>query len=178
VTVLQEVDGSTSHWGLSYPKNKRPRQVEDGDVMFIGRMVHSPNDIMVYGRATGHRYVPGRDDASAADKRYRDYKKKWPHYIRMTDPQFVDATLGDCVSLNEVMSELGAKAFSSTKEHQSKGGGNIDPRKAMMRKAHMRLTNESANWISARLAQAFAKHGRIPVADLQKLHWPEFPETP
>src|SRR5207245_544847 len=57
-SVFDEAAGSESHWSLSYPKGKRPRQPETGDVMFIARMVHSPNDSLVYGRAIAYQHQP------------------------------------------------------------------------------------------------------------------------
>src|SRR5207249_9444952 len=36
MAVLVEVERSGCHWACTYPKNKRPRQVEDGAVMFMG----------------------------------------------------------------------------------------------------------------------------------------------
>jgi hypothetical protein len=64
--VMDEIERSGSHWACTYPKGKRPRQVRDGAVMFIARMVDGP-DIRVYGRATGRAHRDGEDDASRAE---------------------------------------------------------------------------------------------------------------
>src|SRR5258708_37191588 len=59
--VFEEVKRTGCHWACTYPKNKRPRQVEDGAVMFMARLVANPNDMIIYGRAVGLRHVEGRD---------------------------------------------------------------------------------------------------------------------
>ena len=175
--VLDEIDGSESHWALAYPNSKRPRQVGTGNVMFIGRMVHSPNDTLIYGRAIAYEHQPGRDDASAADIARRDWKDTWGTYIRVRDPEFVAGTLANGVSLAEMMDELGADSFLSTAENKKSGDpdANTNPRIALRSKAHMPLTQKAADWLNARFYQALAKHGRIATAELEKLYWPPLP---
>ena len=65
--VLAEVERSGCHWACTYPRGKRPRQVQDGALMFMGRLVKRPKDVLIYGRAVGRRHHPGRDDASPED---------------------------------------------------------------------------------------------------------------
>ena len=64
-SVLEEVQRSGCHWACTYPKGKRPRQVQDGALMFMGRLVKEPNDILIYGRAVGMSHQPGRSPAAA-----------------------------------------------------------------------------------------------------------------
>ena len=40
--------------------------------MFMARMVHSPNDYLIYGRAIGITHQPGRDDATPEDIEKRE----------------------------------------------------------------------------------------------------------
>lgn len=116
--IFDEVKGSESHWSLSYPKGKRPRQPRTGDVTFIARLVEKPQDTMIYGRAVAYRHLPGRDDASAQDIKRRYWKEDWCHYIRVRDPEFIDGPLANGVSLHQLMGELGAHAFASTAENK------------------------------------------------------------
>lgn len=174
-SIFEEVKGSESHWSLSYPKGKRPRQPKTGDVMFIARMVHSKNDMLIYGRAVAYKHQPGRDDASAEDIQRRDWKKQWCHYIRVRDPQFIAGTLENAISLNKLMSELKAEAFASTAKNKRRGTGNFDPRKAIMRKAQVLLSSKATNWLNAEFNHALNKHGRIATSELEELHWPSLP---
>jgi hypothetical protein len=172
--VLEEVRGSGSHWACTYPANKRPRRVRDGDVMFMGRLVADPHDVVIYGRATGLRHVDGRDMATPADIAQRPWKEDWPAYVRVHSAEFVAGTLQNGVRLSALMDELQSDAFVSTQRNKhADAGGNIDPRRALMQKAHMQLTAEAIAWLEARLHEAFEKHGRLTPAELETLDWPE-----
>lgn len=142
--------------------------------MFIGRMAR-PHDTLIYGRAIAYEHQPGRDDASDADKKRRDWKKQWGTYIRVRDPEFVAGTLANGVSLSELMEKFGPEAFVSTDQNKRRGSGNTDPRIALRSKAHMPLTQKAADWLNTKFYQALAKHGRIPISQLEKLLWPELP---
>jgi len=173
--VMAEVDRAGCHWACTYPRNKRPRQVGDGDLMFMARLTKDPNDIIIFGRAVAMSHVPGRDDATDADIQLRDFKETWPHYIRVHHPEFVAGTLANGVSLNELMDELEENAFGATQENASLGMGNTDPRKAYMQQAAVRLSPQGLAWLNAKLEAAFARHGYAPQADLDKLDCPTVP---
>jgi hypothetical protein len=87
------------------------------------------------------------DDPSPADIRFRGWKKSWPHYIRVEGAEFIDGRLDDGVSLNQMMSELGALSFASTKRCKL-AGENPNPRTAYMQKPAMELTPESMAWLN------------------------------
>lgn len=170
--TLAEVKRAGCHWALAYPAKQRPRIVNDGDLMYIARMTQDPNDMRIFGRAIGMRHVPGRDDASPSDVALRPYKAQWSRYVRVHHAAFVAGPMSNGVSLNELMSALGEAAFASTQKHAEQGGGNVDPRAALMRKAAVRLSAEGAAWLAARLQAAFDLHGTIPQSALDTLDWP------
>ena len=58
VAIKEEVKRSGCHWACTYPRGKRPRQVEDGAVIFMGRLVKKP-DTIIYGRAVGMSHHEG-----------------------------------------------------------------------------------------------------------------------
>jgi len=163
--VIEEIKRSGCHWACTYPKGKRPRQVQDSAVLFMARLVHG-SDIRVFGRAIGRAYRGVADDATEGDIKLRDWKKKWPHYIRVRGSEFVGGTLGDGVSLNELMRELGANSFAPTARHLAAGMGNIDPRHAYLQKPAVELTPRAAQWLNSRLAAAMEAHGRIGAESL------------
>jgi hypothetical protein len=103
----------------------------------------------------------------------RPWKEHWPVYIRVQHPEFIAGRLGDGISLNALMDELGANAFFSTQENLHSGRGNTDPRRAYMRQPQVRLTAEAFSWLSGRFERALSVKGRIPVSELEKLDWPE-----
>ena len=91
----------------------------------------------------------------------------------MRDLEFVDGTLGDGVSLAELMDELGAYAFGPTAENADRGVGNVDPRQSIRQAAAVRLTEAGASWLNEELERAFRKFGRVRAEELDGLDWAE-----
>ena len=172
VSTLGEVQRSGCHWACADPAEKRPRAVRDGDTIFVGRLVAHPNDTMIFGRVIGQEHRDGQDDATPQDIALRPFKERWPHYVRVHHGQFVAGTLGNGVSLAELMGTLGADAFASTRRNAAAGHGNTDPRKVLSQQPHVRLTPEAAAWVTARLEEAFRLHGSVPAEALDQLDWP------
>lgn len=170
--TLDEVERSGSHWACTYPASARPRSVRDGAVMFMGRMVKDPNDTLVFGRAVGMRYRPGRDDATSQDIDKRPWKAQWPRYVRVHHAEFVAGRLANGVSLGELMDALQSDAFASTQRHAREGTGNTNPRRAYMQKPSIELTPEGRAWLNDRLERAFIAHGKLKPVDLNRLDWP------
>lgn len=170
--ILEEVHRSGCHWACTYPIGKRPRQVKDGALMFMGRMTTDPNDILIYGRAIGMRYEPDRDDATASDIQMRNWKAKWPHYIRVHHSEFLAGNLHNGVSLNELMDALKSNSFASTRRNAAAGKGNIDPRSAYRQQAAVELTPAAIAWMNSRLERAFLQHGKLEPSTLGSLDWP------
>jgi hypothetical protein len=171
-SIIEVVQRSGCHWACTYPKNKRPRQVEDGAVMYMGRLMEEPNDIVIFGRAIGLHYERGRDDANPAEARKRDFKKEWPHYIRVHHPEFIAGNMSNGISLNHLMKALRSNSFASTKRNAARGVGNTNPRRAYMQKAAVELSPEGAAWLNGRLERAFTRHGRLGPLELDPLDWP------
>ena len=171
--VLKEVKRAGCHWACTYPKDKRPRQVGDGAIIFVARLVKEPNDIIIFGRAVAMKYQEGRDDATEADKKRRDFKERFPHYIRVHHAEFVSGGMENGISLNKLMIELGPNAFASTQQHAARGEGSTDPRKAYMRQPAVRLSDRGYNWLNNRLEAAFQNHGKLTPSELGKLDWPD-----
>lgn len=129
--VLDEIYGSGSNWACTYPQNRRPRKVEDGDVMYLARMVEHPDDYLIYGRGAAMAYVDGRDDASPGDIDLRPWKREYPHYIRVHDAEFIAGLVSNGISLSTLMDDLGADSFVSTQANARRGRGNVVPRMAL-----------------------------------------------
>lgn len=171
MSVLDELEQSGAHWACTYPRGKRPRQVQDGDTLYIGRLVH-PNDTVIFGRAIGMRHEEGRDDATERDIVKRNWKAKWPHYIRVHNGEFVKGTLENGISLNALMDSLEANAFEVTARHAAEKRGNTNPRRAYRQQAAVQLSAAGAGWLNERLEAAFSKCGKLTPAELKTLDWP------
>lgn len=171
-SILDQLKDGGCHWALTYPAGKRPRQVKDGDVMFIALLTNEP-DIRVFGRAVASKHEPGRDDATHKEIQQRPWKDRWPHYIRVDQAEFLNGTIANGVSLNELMQALGANSFASTQENAVRGAGNTDPRSAYRRLAAVRLSPQGCAWLGERLQAAFDEHGTMPRNKLKKLDSPD-----
>ena len=169
--VFDEIRSSHCHYALS--QSKRPRSVRDGDVVYIGRFTRDPDDIRVFGKAIGMRYVPGRDDATDDDIERIDWRSKYRRYTRVHHAQFIAGTLENGVSRNTLMDSLGSDSFLSTQLNAKSGKGNTDPRRAVRQQASVRLTVEGSAWLEARLQKAFETHGMVSQRELDTLYWPD-----
>jgi hypothetical protein len=160
--TVEEIKRSGCHRVLAYPHKKRPRSVPDGALMFIGRMTKRPADILVFGRAIGQAYVPGRDDATDSDKALRPWRSQWSRYIRVDQPEFVAGCLSNGLSLNALIDALDFNAFASTKRRAATGESAIKPRRAYGQAPHVELSPEGLAWLRDRLQLAFDSHGVVP----------------
>lgn len=176
--IIKVIESSGCHWACTFPAGRRPRQIEDGDVVFMARLVGEPADTLVFGRAIAMRHVPGRDDASDAEIIHRPWKKGWPHYIRVHQAEFVAGTLRNGVSLSELMSELWSDSLASTQRNAASGQGNTNPRRSCRQQPGVELSTIGRQWLTGKLNQTFDMHGRIPSSDLDLLDWPSRFPTP
>lgn len=173
--VRDEVESALCHWALTYPANKRPTAVKGGALMFISRLTYNPRDIIIFGRAIGMKYIPGRDDASADEIEARGWKKSWPRYIRVHHAEFVAGTLANGVSLNSMMDALGHNSFISTQRNHAAGLGNTNPYKAYSQLAAVQLTEQGQEWLTNNLQIVLDRHGRLPQDELDRIGWPTLP---
>jgi hypothetical protein len=174
--VGDEIRASDCHWGLCYPAAQRPRSVQDGAHMFIGRLTtEHPTDIRVFGRALAMSHMAGRDDATREDIQKFKWKKTWPRYIRVSNAEFVAGDMSNGISLNELMAKFGADSFEVTSRQKHIGKGNTNPRRAYARKPQIELTPMASAWLKERLERAFADHGMLASSILNRAGWPKRP---
>lgn len=168
-TTLSAVQKAGNHKVCAYPAGKRPRQVRDGAVMFMGLLVEGPNDVVIYGRAIAKHYEQGADDATEADIRTRYWRRNFPHYIRVHSPEFMGGTMAQGVSLNELMDALGVEAFESTLRNWNAGRGNTDPRRSIGPQPAVLLSEQGSAWVNAQLEERFQSDGKLSPADLAEV---------
>ena len=179
--VIEELHSSGCHWAVCYPLDRRPRAPKDGAVMLMGRLTRDPDDIRIFGRAIGIEYQEGRDDATEADIAFqkgdhkRDWKLKWPHYVRVSNAKFVAGSMKNGVSLRDLMRDLGHACFASTQRNHNDMKGNTNPRFALRQQPAVELTPEGYAWLIQRLENAFDQHGSISAAEMAQLDWPDVP---
>ena len=160
--VVREIKSALCHYACCFPSSKKPRQVNEGDVVFMARMTKHPYDYAIFGKAIALKYTDGRDQASKQEIAERDWKKRWSAYLRVKDPVFIDGTMADGILLLDgLVSRFGYDSFQSTQENFNAGAGNVDPRKSIMRKAYVRLTHTSAEWLEQKFDEAVGNVGSV-----------------
>lgn len=155
---------SGANWAFTYPSSIHPRQVKDGDVLYLGRLVYGPDDLMIFGKAIGREHRDHVDVASAKEITLRPWKENWANYVRVHDARFFDGTLDDGVSFRAMMDALKSDSFASTQRHAAAGKGNTDPTIAYNRKPGMVLTDRSRAWIDERLEEKLRTFGEIDLS--------------
>jgi hypothetical protein len=155
---------SGANWAFTYPSSIHPRQVKDGDVLYLGRLVYGPDDLMIFGKAVGREHRDDVDVASAKEIALRPWKEHWANYVRVHDARFVDGTLDDGVSFRAMMEAMKSDSFASTQRHAAAGKGNTDPTIAYNRKPGMLLSDRSRAWIDERLEEKLRRLGEIDLS--------------
>jgi hypothetical protein len=155
---------SGANWAFTYPSGIHPRQVRDGDVLYLGRLVHSPDDLMIFGKAIGREHRDDVDVASGEEIVLRPWKENWANYVRVHDARFFDGTLDDGVSFRAMMAAMKSDSFASTQRNAAAGRGNTDPTIAYNRKPGMLLTDQSRAWIDERLENKLRTLGEIDLS--------------
>jgi len=168
-TTYDEIVRSGCHKLLAYPSTKRPRNVKDGAIMFVGRLTQNPADIRVFGRAIGMSHVPERDNATQEDKDRRKWMGTWDKFVRVHHAEFVAGTMNNGISLNQLMDELKSSCFMATQRNERKGEGNTDPRRAYSQQAAVQLSTEGQMWLAEKLQSAFDMNGTIHESELGNL---------
>ena len=78
------------------------------------------------------------------------------------------------VSLNELMDALGPMSFAPTKRNaHADDGSNTNPRRSLMQKPAMQLSEEGQIWLGQRFEEALAIHGSVPQSVLAEFDWPD-----
>lgn len=169
--VKQEINRSLSHYACGFSLNKKPRRINDGDIIYLARMV-SPNDYSIFGKAEAIEFVESRDRASKEDKIERPFKNNYPIYLRIRNCTFIDATMGDCVLLYELINALGPQSFPTTKSAFENGQKNINPYRSLAQQPYVRLTSEAVNWLEPRFQDALKRFGKVEKSFLASLPQP------
>ena len=168
-SIKEEIDAALCHYACCFPKNKKPRQVNDGDVIFMARMTENPNDYAIFGRAIALKYTEGRDYVSDDELDERTWKEDWPIYLRVIDPVFIYGTMAVCVLLSDLISKFDYDSFPSTRDRFDNGQENIVPTKSLMRKAYVKLTHNSAEWLEHEFGEIIKNIGQVDDEFLQSL---------
>jgi hypothetical protein len=169
-SVIDDISRSGAFQFGTYPiGGGHPWRVEAGATIFMSRMTKSPNDMRIIGRAIALAHDPDHDMASGRDIRLRPWLRQWPYLVRVHHATFIDGTLADGVSLNDLLEELGPFALRSTRRRLRSGEQNINPRRSYTQKPDVELSAEGFRWMTQQFETALARHGSIPDEQIRRL---------
>lgn len=159
--IKTEIERALCHYACGFPKNKKPRQVNDGDIIYMARMTENPNDYAIFGKATALKFKDGRDIASDIEIQEREWKRKWSAYLRVEKPIFLNGFMGNGILLSDLVNKFEYDSFPSTRKRYDNGERDIVVNRSLMRKAYIGITHNAANWLDQQFEDALRITGKV-----------------
>lgn len=172
--IRDEIERGLSHYACGFPENKKPRRINEGDVIYLARMT-DPADYAIFGKAEAIKYVESRDRFSKSEIAAREWKKDWPVCLRYRNPVFVDGILGDCVTLYGLIDSLKYSSFPTTQNRFNNGEKGINAYRSLSQQPYVRLTPQAVQWLEPRFQATLDRKGNVPDSYLRSL--PQSPVT-
>ena len=168
--VRDEVTRAQCHYACTFSEKKKPKKMNDGDIVFMARMLKSPKGFGIFGRAEAIKYQEGRDRATENEIAISPWKVGWPIYLRVQHPVFVDTIMGNCVSLYDLINQFDYESFPSTQHrYHVKGQRNINAYRSLSQQAFITLTHVSAQWLEQQFQDTLETFGKVPDSFIEKL---------
>lgn len=167
--VKEEIKEALCHYACCFSESKKPRRCMDGDIIYMARMTYDPHDYAIFGKAEALRFVDSRDRATKGEIAERTWKEKWPIYLRITNPVFIDGTLGDCILLHDLIKALDYDSFPTTRQRYDGGKRDINPYKSLCRQPYVRLTQNAVEWLEPKFEETLNNIGQVDDNFLQQL---------
>lgn len=82
----------------------------------------------------------------------------YPYYVELYDIETVDTEIRNCISLNDLIAEVGHKLYPSTESDPSTSIPSLKTRHHQ--KAYIGITPYAANRINTMLESLFKQHGK------------------
>jgi hypothetical protein len=165
-----EVERALCHYSCGFSINKKPKQIQEGDIIYMARLTAFPHDYAIFGKAVARKFVESRDKATPKEILERPWKKKYPIYLRVQDPIFLDGMMGDCVLLGDLIRALDYESFAATsRRYHKKRERHIEPKNVLRQQAYVKLTHKGAEWLEPRFQDSINRVGQIGSAFIRSL---------
>jgi len=89
--------------------------------------------------------------------------------LRITNPVFIDGTLGDCILLYDLIKALDYDSFPTTRQRYDRGERDINPYKSLSQQAYVRLTQNAVEWLEPKFEETLNNIGQVDDNFLQQL---------
>jgi hypothetical protein len=125
-------------------------------------MTGGPDDYAIFGKAVANAYDKTRDNATDDDIKKYEWKRQWPHYIRVSSPVFIKGKLSNCIKLKtELINKFGTSGFASTLRNSENQHGNTNPLKSLMQQPGVALTYQAGKWLDEYFDDKLEKYGQL-----------------
>jgi len=165
------IKGTECHYAVTFNPgslNRRPRKFNDGDIVYITAMVE-PDDYRILGKAIALKHNDRRDVASNEEKGRVRWKNKYSVYIRIREPEFIDGTLGNGISMIELIKRFSYMAMPQTYLRHEYGDTDFNIWNYFRRKAYINLSPLVAEWVESELKMRYRKVGKITQTFINRL---------
>jgi HKD family nuclease len=112
---------------------------------------------IIVGRAKTRGYDPNNVTDPALIKEH-PWAVDYPYYVELYDIETVDTEIRNCISLNDLIAEVGHKLYPRTKNDPSTPIPSLRTRHHQ--KAYIAITPHAANRIDTMLESLFKQHGK------------------
>ena len=142
-----------------YPTNKKPSSVSAGDLIYIAAVSMDEKDHPVLPYIVGRGKTAGFNPNNIATQemlKNNEWMVRYQNFCAFTEYEYIDATIGECIPLVEVLHALHSDTYVSTEgEHIS-----MDKlRKRHTQKAHIRITATAKDFIDNAFEGVAKKYG-------------------
>jgi hypothetical protein len=160
---------------ITFPASPgRPHQFKAGDIVYETALTRRKrgSDWVVFAKgkvACEHR--PGIDELPQETRRRYPSAGRYPFLIWLSDVDLIGKNLTHGVSLYELFDEIGDNTFVWSQHRAAHGQPNKEIEAIRYHRSHIELTPEAAALLDDKLAQAFAKAGKIHLESGNGVWW-------
>lgn len=171
--VLSEIRRAESHAVAGFSEKRPPSNFAKNDKLFLIRMVKDDcltpqNDYVVFGRAkVASPFDLNLDRASNEDIKRIPFRKEWPLYLRLKEPEFINGTLRNGIVIQDMIKELGCKSFQRTINWHPQ-----DIRRVFSNQSWVEVTELACLWLDKMFDKAILNHGCVTQQELDRLPKP------
>jgi len=141
--------------------SKSPRSINADTLVFLSAVSWDKSGAgvpIIVGRARTKGYDPNNVTDSTLIKEH-PWAVDYPFYVELYDIEVVDTEIKNCISLNDIIAEVGHKLYPSTENNPSTLITSLKSRHHQ--KAYIAITPYAANRINMMLETLFKKYGKV-----------------
>lgn len=140
--------------------SKSPRSLTADTTVFLSAVSWDKSRAgvpIIVGRAKTRGFDPDNVTDDTLIKEH-PWAVDYPFYVELYDIETVDTEIKNCISLNDLIAEVGYKLYPSTEKNPATPIPSLKTRHHQ--KAYIAITTYAANRINAMLASLFKKYGK------------------